>query len=209
MNENDLAIVEELMKRLKKFEVNHSSGLILIDTTFTQIAKSNLLLLKGFLENEGRGGYFIALDRPHQYMSYLLDMHDISHDRLWFIDTASPVSGQKKVKSKKVNFLEGPFHIEHLFNTFDLKADNQEGFPSISTSGFIMIDNISSILNYNSIEKVKKFIESFKKLVKDHSELIGSLVLDSDSYPELYELIESHIDMHITVDELKEDKNNG
>ncbi|MFP4142343.1 MAG: hypothetical protein ACLFT7_03250 [Thermoplasmata archaeon] len=194
------------MNELNQFEENHSSGLVLIDTTFTNIAKSNLLLLKGFLDLEDKKGYFIAIDRPHQYMAYLLNMHEVDYDHLWFIDTVSQVSGQKNVNSDNVNFLDGPFHIEQLLSVFEGASENSKNsLTSIDENDFIMIDNIFSMLKYNTKESVEDFVGSFRELLSRYEGIIGTLVLDSESNPDLYDLIKNYVNKKINLEGMKDE----
>lgn len=204
MNEKDLAIVDKLMGRIDEVEKNGCRSL-LFDTSFTQIAKTNLLLLKGFLDVKDKKGYFVVLDRPHQYMAYLLHMHDVSQENIWYIDTVTHMSGQEKVEKDNVDFVEGPFHIEHLFKALEPKSEKQSNFASPDEIDFVLIDNISSMLNYNSIEKAEEFIQSFKELIDQSGGITGCLVIDSESHPELDSKIKKHLDDSIDIDSIKEE----
>lgn len=204
MNEKDLDTVKGLMEEIDGIE-GHDNKSLLFDTSFTQIAKTNLLLLKGLLDIKDKKGYFVVLDRPHQYMAYLLHMHDISQENIWYIDTVTHMSGQEKVEKDNVDFVEGPFHIEHLFDALEPKSEEQSNFASPEEIDFVLIDNISSMLNYNSIEKAEEFIESFKELIDKSEGIMGCLVIDSDSYPELDSIIRNYLDEAIEIDSIKED----
>ncbi len=202
MNEKNIELVKKIMMEMKQIE---NPNTILFDTSFTQIAKTNLLLLKGFLDMEDKKGYFVVLDRPHQYMAYLLHMHDISQENIWYIDTVTHMSGGRKVDNENVDFIEGAFHIEQLFEKFEKNRSDDHQFASPNDVDFILIDNISSMLNYNSMEKVEEFVESFRSLVKNYENLTGCLVIDSDSHPELDKVIQKHVNPVIDVKKFKEE----
>ncbi len=203
MNERDISLVEDLMNEIESLK-DDGSNLLVLDTSFTQIAKTNLLLLKGLLDMEQRGGYFVVLDRPHQYMAYLLHMHDVSQDRLWFIDTVTHMSGQKKVDKENVDFVEGPFHIENVFEALQSKeSQGSDYFKSMEEIDFIVIDNISSMLNYNSLEKIDDFIGSLDEVLKPVPNTLGCITLDSESNPDLYDLVLDHSESVIDIDDLK------
>lgn len=204
MNERDLSVVENLMEKINGMEGHNPNLSLLVDTSFTQIAKTNLLLLKGFLDLEGEKGYFVVLDRPHQYMAYLLHMHDINQENIWYIDTVTSMSGEEKVDRDNVNFVDGPFHIDHLIDVFEPGEEKGSRFASIDETDFVLIDNISSMLNYNSIDKVEEFIKLFKKMIDDSSGMLGCFVIDSDSHPELSKVLKEHIETHIDIDDCKE-----
>ncbi|MFP3871331.1 MAG: hypothetical protein ACLFVL_00420 [Candidatus Aenigmatarchaeota archaeon] len=205
MNERDVSLAKNLMKKINEVREDNSNLSLAVDTSFTQIAKTNLLLLKGFLDLEGKKGCFVVLDRPHQYMAYLLHMHDISQENIWYIDTVSRMSGQEKEEGENVNFVKGPFYLEHLFDAFE--SDDEKGTPLGSSEevDFVLVDNISSMLNYNTMEKVEEFIRSFKDLISDSNGMVGCLVIDSSSYPQLDKTIKGHIDSYINIEDCQED----
>lgn len=203
MNEADLSLVDTIMDAIDE---QSNSRSLLFNTSFTQIAKSNLLLLKGLLDYEHKKGYFVVLDRPHQYMAYLLHMHDISQENIWYIDTVTHMSGTEKVDSDNVDFVKGPFHIEHLFDAFEPEKNDNSHFASPQEIDFVLIDNISSMLNYNSIDKVEEFIESFHKLVQSREDLMGFVTIDKNSHADLYDVISKHFDNVIDIEELKNER---
>ncbi|MBS3817263.1 MAG: hypothetical protein KGY76_06840 [Candidatus Thermoplasmatota archaeon] len=205
MNEKDLTLVKRLMEEVDEVKKDDPCPSILFDTSFTQIAKTNLLLLKGFLDIKDKKGYFVVLDRPHQYMAYLLHMHDVSQENIWYIDTVTHMSGQEKVEGDNVDFVEGPFHIEKLFEAFKPKGENQSHFASPEEIDFVLIDNISSMLNYNSMDKVEDFIGSFRELIEESDAIVGGLVIDNESHPELNEVIRKHLDKFIDIEDIKEE----
>lgn len=204
MNERDLALVDSIMGEIRNMR---NSTALIFNTTFTQIGKTNLLLLKGLLDIEEESGFFVVLDRPHQYMSYLLHMHEISQDKLWYVDTMTHMSGGKKESKDNVDFLEGPFHIENLFNKFELQESTNigEGVISPKDMDFFLIDNVSTMLNYNTMDRVEEFIGSFRDFIDSHTHLMGGVTIDRDSHPELSEILVDHFDYMVDIEELKKD----
>ena len=55
---------------------------ILMVSKYTERTRVNLILLKFFLEEMNMRGIFITIDRPHQYIEYLLNLHGISQKKL-------------------------------------------------------------------------------------------------------------------------------
>lgn len=202
MNEKNIELVKSIMGEIDNID---NPSTVLFDTSFTQIAKTNLLLLKGFLDMKDQKGYFVVLDRPHQYMAYLLHMHDISQDNIWYIDTVTHMSGEQKVDNENVDFIEGAFHIEQLFEKFDERESENSQFAQPDEVDFVLIDNISSMLNYNSMDNVEEFVKSFKELVDGYDNLMGCLVVDSDSHPDLDKVVRKYINPVIDVDKFKEE----
>ncbi len=203
MNERDLLLAERLMEEIRGLR---NSAKLIFNTTFTQIGKANLLLLKGLLDIERESGFFVVLDRPHQYMSYLLKMHDVSQEKLWFIDAVTHTSGLKKEEKTNVNFLEGPFHIENLFQVFKSdKIQHSSGFHSMESIDFFLIDNIATMLNYNDMDRVEELIESFSEFLKIHPHMVGGVTIDKESNPELSEILTEHFDYLIEMNDLKKE----
>ncbi len=203
MNQRDLQFVEKIMEEIRGLR---NSATLVFNTTFTQIGKTNLLLLKGLLDIEQLTGYFIVLDRPHQYMSYLLHMHKVSQENLWFIDSVTHQSGVKMELSDRVEFLEGPFHVENLFKTFEMINDGKgKGFVSMDRVDFLLVDNIATMLNYNNIEQIEEFVISLKAYIEKYPHMMGGVTIDKESHPELSEILLEHYDYMIDLEDLKKD----
>ncbi|MGM0405940.1 MAG: hypothetical protein ACQEQM_07355 [Thermoplasmatota archaeon] len=199
MNPHDLNVIDKIFKELKEIE---NRGAVVFNANFTKIAKTNLLLLKGLMEIEGEKGLFVSLDRPHQYMSYLLKIHDVDQDDLWFIDAVTRMSGEKKNTEGNVDFLEDAFHVGDLFHY--LKEHNGE-FLRIDDIDFIVIDNIATMLNYNRTAKVKEFIIKFKEFTDKHPHVLAGVTIDPESNPELSEIINELFDYKIDIKTIQEE----
>lgn len=203
MNEKDICLVEHIMAKIRE---HRNSSLLVFNTTFTQIGKTNLLLLKGLLDIDGESGFFVVLDRPHQYMSYLLHMHMVNQENIWYIDGVTHTSGTKKEESDHVNFLEGPFHIDNLFDKIGLDSMfAQKGFPPSETIDFFLIDNIATMLNYNDIDVVERFVLSFHGFIKTNPHMMGAITIDKESNPELSDILIRNSDHLIDIEELKKE----
>ena len=199
MNQHDLNVIDKIFNELKKVE---NSGAVVFNTDFTKIAKTNLFLLKGLMDIEGEKGLFVSLDRPHQYMSYLLKIHDVDQDDLWFIDAVTRMSGEKSNTKGNVDFLEDAFHVGDLFDY--LKEHNGE-FLRIDDIDFIVIDNIATMLNYNTTTKVKEFIKKFKGFTDKHPHVLAGVTIDPESNPELSEIIDELFDYKIDIKNIQEE----
>ena len=206
MDGKDLELVKSLMKELKKVD---NPGTILLNTSTTQIAKTNFFLLKGLLDLEDKKGYFMSLDRPHQNMAYLLNNHDINQENIWYIDTVNHLSRRKRVDRENVDFVNNAFQIEKLAGILEEKEGKRKDFGTLENIDFVLIDNLSTVSNYNNIDKIQDFLSSFEDLIISHDNLIGCLVMDSDSNEELDRIVRKHVKNIINVKKLKEDIKNG
>ncbi|MEF8832614.1 MAG: hypothetical protein V5A66_03740 [Candidatus Thermoplasmatota archaeon] len=202
MDEKDSTLVKNIIKEMKKVD---DPGNILLDTPTTQIAKTNFFLLKGLLDLEGKKGYYITLDRPHQNMAYLLNNHDINQENIWYIDTVTNIAGEKKANKENVELLDNAFQIEKLTQSLKGDGGKRDDFGSLGDIDFILIDNLGPMLNYNKIEKIQEFVSSFEELVISQDDLIGCLVMDSDINKDLDSTVRDHVKTVINVKKLKED----
>lgn len=197
----NIDLVKEIMSRLNK--VNGSST-VLIDTSTTMVAKTNFFLLKGLLDLGENKGFFVALDRPYQNMDYLLSNHDIDRGKIWYIDTVTGLSDKEKKDKGNVDFVNKSFEIERLTEVFE-EDKNRDGFGTIDEVNFVLIENLSPMLNYNSLEKIETFVKSFSEMIERHDQLLGCIVMDSAAHEELYELVRKYLKNIIDVKDLKEE----
>jgi len=202
MDKEDTKLVKNLVEELKKVD---NPGTVLLDTPTTQVAKTNFFLLQGLLDFEDKKGYFITLDRPHQNMAYLLDNHDINQKNIWYIDSVRHLSGKMKIDRENVDFVDNAFQIEGLAGVLNEEKGKRNDFGTLDDIDFILIDNLGPMLNYNNIEKIKDFVSSFEDIISSHDNLIGCLVMDSDSNEDLNRIIRRHVNNVIDIRKLKED----
>lgn len=197
----NMDLIQEIILKFNQLE---RPSTVLINTSTTMVAKTNFFLLKGLLDLEDEKGFFVALDRPYQNMDYLLSNHNIDREKIWYIDTATHLSGERKKDKKNVDFVNKSFEIERLVDVF--KDDNdRDGFGSLSEVNFVLIENLSPMLNYNSLEKIEEFVDSFTEMINRHDHLLGCLVMDSEAHEELYEVVRKYVSEVIDVKDLKEE----
>ncbi len=197
----DEDLVEEIMLRLKE---TGNSSTVLIDTYTTMVAKTNFFLLKGLLDFEKSKGFFVALDRPYQNMDYLLKNHGIDREKIWYIDTVPRLPREKKGSEKNVDFVDKTFEIENLMEVFESGKD-RDGFGTLDDVDFILIDNLSSMLSYNSLDKVEQLVGTFREMINIHDHLLGCIVMDTEAQKELYDVVKKHVNKVIDVRDLKEE----
>jgi hypothetical protein len=191
MNERDLQLVGAISEVIE--ETNEPS-IYLFDTRYTNVVRLNLVVLKAFLERKGKKGIMITIDRPHQYISHLMQLHGIDQTNLFFVDAISSHSSDTKASSVNSATQEGPFHIETL-PKFLLEPENANAEPvaDLKEIGFIMIDNVSTLLVYNPAEKVEEFFGKYVQVIKELKPNIvqTALVMDGDQQPMFFEFISS------------------
>jgi len=155
---------------------------MVLDVRTTQFVVVELVLLKALI-GDGNPGLFISVDRPHQYMVHLLDMHGIEHTGVTFIDTVSQFASSDANRQAKVSFFKGPNNIDMLPSSLRERSSEDHNFD-LAQCRFALIDNISNLLTFNSHQKVQRFIREFVDLMADRAAVL--LVIDRQRNPNLY-----------------------
>ncbi|MHC1709479.1 MAG: hypothetical protein AB9819_03615 [Methanomassiliicoccales archaeon] len=180
MNTRDLLQSENLRNQLGDAP---RPGLFLLDVSTTHFVVVELVLLKALI-GEGNPGLFISVDRPHHYMTHLLDMHRIGRDGLQFLNVMSRFSPSNGGSASKVDFFDGPGHIDELPKALKERLATERGLD-LSKYQFALIDNVSILLTYNSPQAVEKFLRDFVHLLSGN--MAVTLVIDRRKYPTLYQ----------------------
>ena len=199
MNEKDLKLEAALSSQL---------GVDGNDYVFTTkqvfLVRVNLVILKLLLEDRKKRGVAIVLNRPHGYLAHLLSLHKIDQSNLSYIDTVSKIAGDGVINdAKKVVYTSGPFHMELLLNAFsdgyengDFKAKSID----LSDVDFILIDDISAALKYNTMESMEICLSSLKDLSERHGILVV-IGIDPNINKALYALVKTYMNNEIKIDE--------
>lgn len=189
MNERDLQLVRAIDS-----EIQFDSGapVFLLSAKYTNLVRVNLVLLKAFLDEKHKRGVIITIDRPHQYISHLLQLHGIDQTNLTYIDAISAHSSDTKGGSVATEFQRGPFHIETLPDFLFSDDDSaRRGMVDMSKVEFVVIDNVSTLLTYNSMDSVRKFFSRYVELAgrRKSPPLVTALVMDRELFVELFGIL--------------------
>ncbi len=178
---------------------------VLIISKYTERTRINLLLLKFFLKERGRRGIFITVDRPHQYISYLLKLHNVSQKDLIYIDTVSIISGEGEFAYEQDNnvcFLNGPNKINSLQ---DLITNGfiDGGIPKheidLKKVDFILMDDVAALYKYNIDNKIEEFLFSYLSAIETMKNIMAPIVLDVNKNKSLYKIITNNCDKVLLV----------
>lgn len=199
MNEKDLYLLAYLKDNLSAYD----NGPVLLDVKSTQFVRVNLLLLKAFSSMPERPGMFIAIDRPHHYMLHLMGMHQIDPRGLIFIDAISRFAADTKSGPDRANLLNAPSNIDSLPSAIrDWAGGPLRSAPmDLHSCRFAMIDNISSLLLYNSFNNVELFLQDFIDVLTSHARVQIPLLVDKERNSMLYEVARSMCPREIRVNE--------
>lgn len=190
MNEKDNALMHRFLQDVCGSE---NGRRVLLSVKYNQISKINLIILHALIREQGKNGLFITIDRPHNYMTYLLDLNKIPRDRLQFLDIIGRFSGEApRVDGTRPGGT--PFMIGELVDLLESGGGSRDDPRTASIDfgilDFIMIDNLGSMLTYNELADVAKFVQRYMRLVERYGRLFTAIVMDVRAQPDLYRTIQ-------------------
>lgn len=189
MNERDLRLVHTIQREI---QYGSASGIYLFTTKYTNLVRVNLVVLKAELGEKHMRGVMVTVDRPHQYLSHLLQLHGIDQTDLTFVDAVSNHASDTKKGGVATEFQNGPFNIETLPDFLVGSVGAVTSFAKdFSRADFMMIDNIAAMLVFNHMENLKMFLKTYMQALATRrtKPLTTVLVMDKTQYPELYEYL--------------------
>jgi len=122
-----------------------------------------------------------------------MQLHQVDQKNLAFLDVISSHSSDSKGEASSKSFHGGPFHIETLPDfLFSGNAESRDLGIDISRIQFIVIDNVSTLLTYNTMESIMMFFERYGELVKSsgHHPLLSVIAVDNSLHQPLNDLIQ-------------------
>lgn len=94
-----------------------------------------------------------------------------------------------------VDYVDGPFHINTLTPALKEWTDYTEN----GGCSFAMIDNISSLLSFNSFSSVENFLKDFVEAVSTSGDMFTVLMVDRKKDTLLYETARTLSDIEIEI----------
>ena len=189
MNEKDIQLAQTISSVIE----TDAGGLVyLVNTKHTNLVRVNLVLLKAFLEEKKQRGLLITIDRPHQYVSHLLQLHGVDQTNLTFVDAISSHAADTKAGAVAPEFQKGPFHIETLPDFFLKQCPDPSSLQiDMSKVDFVIIDNVATLLMYNTMESIKRFFQKYVEVLKSvrSTGILTALMMDRELHPDLFKFI--------------------
>jgi hypothetical protein len=168
--------------------------LSVLNVRFTQMTKALVAVLDFLLRRQKRAGLLISIDRPHAFISRLLEKHGIPQETLMYLDTVTNLSGEPAIDSEKLELLASPFCINFLTSFRDCHSTK----AMASGGGFILVDNLCALSTYMTEECVEKLIAMLGELKTE-----CLIVLDKDRHGWLFDALvkrgASEIDLGDTI----------
>ena len=184
---------------------------ILVVSKYTERTRVNLILLKFFLQEMNMRGIFVTIDRPHQYIEYLLNLHGISQKKLLYIDVVSRLSGEiKPYDDSNVFFMDGPYEVGFLdqlmgrcYETDPVVGDIPKDYVNLKEMDFILVDDIAALAKYLDDDGIKKFIDSYLTSIRRLATVIAPIVLDINKNKDMYNLLKNNCECVIFINIMK------
>lgn len=110
----------------------------------------NMHILNRFIGEEGKQGIYITLNRPYDNIINLMRREGIDIKKLSFIDCISKEISKPKIKTGCI-FVRSPADLTEIAVALDKLFEH-------SKHGFIFFDSLDTLLVYNKLDRVIKFI---------------------------------------------------
>jgi hypothetical protein len=104
VNERDLQLAHAVSSMI---ESDSCDAMFLVQTKYTNLVRVNLVILKALLDDQRKSGLMITIDRPHQYLSHLMQLHQVDQKNLAFLDVISSHSSDSNGDASTKEFHGG------------------------------------------------------------------------------------------------------
>lgn len=113
------------------------------------------------LGSEGFSGVYVALSKDYLSVSVALQKSGVDLSRIRFVDAISRMYGIAPVETEEVLYVDGPLSAEALVTgiTESVRAIKSE-------RRFVLLDSLTTILLYNSVESTVAFGTKLRQLLK-------------------------------------------
>ncbi len=152
-NQEDVEMKTEHMEKIKNaFNGLPENWLLLFIVNTEDNLEANMAILNEVLKQEDTTGIYVTLNRSYESLIKILEKHNIKTDKLFFLDCVTKTLDAKK-EEKQCLFLENPQNLTNITIAID---EIVKTMPSKNKSLFI--DSMSTLLIYNRVETVSKFM---------------------------------------------------
>ncbi len=115
--------------------------------------KTNLEIIKHLTGEKNIPGVYITLNKPFETMQGIFKKSKIDTNLIIFIDAVTKTAGGKTEKTDKCLFIGSPENLSDISMAMDQAI---RSLPS--KERFVFFDSLSTLLLYNEVETVARFI---------------------------------------------------
>jgi len=135
----------------KLSNLKHYVALATVDAKEYQ--KTNLEIIKHLTSHENIPGVYVTLNKPFDTMESLLKKEKVDTKMIIFIDAVTKTSGGNLKKTNKCLYIGAPDNLSDISIAMDQAT---RALPS--DRRFVFFDSLSTLLVYNEISTVARFI---------------------------------------------------
>jgi len=153
---------------------------------------TNINLIKHLTVEKNTPGVYITLNKPFETLEKLFKKNKINTDMVIFIDAVTKTAGGKSEKTEKCLFIGSPENLSDISIAMDQAVT---ALPS--GDRFVFFDSLSTLLIYNNIESVARFIHflASKMRIWKVKGVIVSLRKDKELIEELTQFCDAILDL--------------
>lgn len=141
--------LEEFDKEVK----NLKEFIALATVSAKDYQKTNIDLVKHLTKKKNIPGVYVTLNKPFEVMRSALEKGGVDTRMIIFIDAVTKTAGGKIAKTKNCLFIGNPENLSDVSVAMDQAVMALPGKEK-----FLFFDSLSTLLLYNSIETVARFI---------------------------------------------------
>jgi hypothetical protein len=197
-----------ILNRIRQ-EVNSSNSRFLFVVRTPQIARINLTVLRILMADRKERGIYISIDKPDKHVKQILERHNISHEGS-YVDTgvhaehAPEAISAPMEAANKILVVSGIFCPTLFLDSIDATmASSPEAKARIvgelKTMNFIMVDNVSTMIAYNSNAKIHEFFVRFDAFLKQFPNIRAFLSTDKNLPTDIYQAARKAVDREVEI----------
>jgi hypothetical protein len=196
-----------ILSRIRQ-EVNSANNRFLFVVRTPQIARINLTILRILMAERKERGIYISIDKPDKHVKQILERQNISREGS-YVDTGvhaenAPETISAPMETAKILVVSGIFCPTLFLDSIDATmASSPEAkariMNELRTMNFIMVDNISTMIAYNSNSKIHEFFARFDAFLKEFPNIRAFLSTDKNLPPDIYQAARKAVDREVEI----------
>jgi len=191
-------------------EVNSNHTRFLLVVRAPQIARINLSVLRILMAERKEKGIYISIDKPDKHVKQILERQNIIKDGGSYVDTgvdaesapdaiSSPMQAPNKILVVSGIFCPTLF-LDSIDSTMASSPEAKEKIEAeLKSMNFIMVDNISTMMAYNSSAKVHEFFIRFDAFLKQFPNIRAFLSMDRTLPNDIYQAARKLVDREVEI----------
>ena len=197
-----------ILTRIRQ-EVNSANSRFLFVVRTPQIARINLTVLRILMAERKERGIYISIDKPDKHVKQILERHNISREGS-YVDTgvraenAPETISNPMEASNKILVVSGIFCPTLFLDSIDATmASSPEAkariMGELQTMNFIMVDNVSTMIAYNSNAKIHEFFGRFDAFLKAFPNIRAFMSTDKNLPTDIYQAARKTVDREVEI----------